>query len=122
MKQVQKVVAINSIRLDDFCLDKNIDHIDILKIDVGAYYAGFIGDSAWTFAIGKVSPQAQKLMSVTAESLRVGIEKAVAGGRLWDMIAPIQEHVEANGLNVVREYQGHGVGRQNADSLPEQPL
>lgn len=85
---------------------------DLLKIDVGADYAGYIGDSAWTFAIGTVSPRAQELMRVTQESLRVGIEKAVAGGRLWDMIAPIQEYVESHGFNVVREYQGHGVGRE----------
>ncbi|MCC7165155.1 MAG: type I methionyl aminopeptidase [Anaerolineae bacterium] len=84
---------------------------DLLKIDVGADYAGYIGDSAWTFAIGNVGPKAQDLMRVTEESLRVGIEKAVAGGRLWDMIAPIQMCVETHGFNVVREYQGHGVGR-----------
>jgi methionyl aminopeptidase len=84
---------------------------DVLKIDVGANYAGFIGDSAWTFAIGKVSEQAQKLMQVTDESLLVGINKAQAGGRLWDMIGAIQQVVEQNGMNVIREYQGHGVGR-----------
>lgn len=84
---------------------------DLLKIDVGASYAGYIGDSAWTFAIGKVSAQAQELMRVTEQSLAAGIEQAQAGGRLWDLISAIQSHVESHGMNVVREYQGHGVGR-----------
>lgn len=84
---------------------------DLLKIDVGANYAGYIGDSAWTFAIGDVSETARKLMRVTEESLMVGIGKAQNGLRLWDMIGPIQQVVEDNGLNVIREYQGHGVGR-----------
>ncbi len=84
---------------------------DILKIDVGANYAGYIGDSAWTFAIGNVSAEAQKLMLVTQESLKMGIGRVQAGGRLWELISTIQEYVEDNGLNVIREYQGHGVGR-----------
>ncbi len=84
---------------------------DLLKIDVGANYAGYIGDSAWTFAIGEVSEQAKKLMRTTDESLAVGISKAQAGARLWDLMGAIQEVVEASGMNVVREYQGHGVGR-----------
>jgi methionyl aminopeptidase len=85
---------------------------DLLKIDVGANYAGYIGDSAWTFAIGNVSDKARALMQVTSDSLTVGIEKAQNGARLWDMIAAIQQAVEANEMNVVREYQGHGVGRE----------
>lgn len=84
---------------------------DVLKIDVGANYAGYIGDSAWTFAIGKVSPQAQDLMRVTEASLTAGLEHVRSGKRLWELISAIQEHVERNGMNVVREYQGHGVGR-----------
>jgi methionyl aminopeptidase len=84
---------------------------DLLKIDVGADYGGFIGDSAWTFAIGNVSAQAQELMRVTEQSLIAGIARAQAGGRLWDLIGSIQQLVEGSGMNVVREYQGHGVGR-----------
>lgn len=85
---------------------------DILKLDVGARYGGYIGDSAWTFAIGEVSELAQRLMSVTDEALARGLAQAHEGNRLWDLIRPIQEHVEANGFNVIREYQGHGVGRE----------
>lgn len=85
---------------------------DLLKIDVGATYAGYIGDSAWTFAIGKVSAKAQDLQRVTEQALNRGIEQSAAGARLWDMIAAIQSFVEQNGMNVIREYQGHGVGRE----------
>jgi methionyl aminopeptidase len=85
---------------------------DLLKIDVGAEYGGYIGDSAWTFAIGRVSPQAQRLMHVTEAALMQGIEQAHAGNHLWDVIRAIQNQVEKNGLTVIREYQGHGVGRE----------
>lgn len=84
---------------------------DLLKIDVGANYAGYIGDSAWTFPIGNVSRQAHELMRVTQESLEAGIARVRSGNRLWDLIGAIQTLVETNGMNVVREYQGHGVGR-----------
>lgn len=90
---------------------------DILKLDVGADYAGYIGDSAWTFPIGKVSAQAKELLQVTEGSLAVGLEKVQSGARLWDLISTIQEFVERNHMNVVREYQGHGVGRE----LHEEP-
>lgn len=84
---------------------------DLLKIDVGAIYGGYIGDSAWTFPIGQVNAQAQDLMRVTREALAVGLEQVQSGKRLWDLIVAIQQVVERNGMNVVREYQGHGVGR-----------
>lgn len=84
---------------------------DLLKIDVGATFGGYIGDSAWTFPIGRVSDQAQQLMRVTERSLEKGIAQACAGKHLWDVIRAIQSEVEANGFSVIREYQGHGVGR-----------
>lgn len=85
---------------------------DLLKVDVGANYGGYIGDSAWTFAIGRVSEQARRLMEVTETALQKGIERAQAGNYLWDLIRAIQTHVESNGFTVVREYQGHGIGRE----------
>ncbi len=85
---------------------------DLLKLDVGARYGGYIGDSAWTFAIGEVSEQARRLMTVSEQALHKGLERVQAGNRLWDVIRAIQTHVESNGFNVVREYQGHGVGRE----------
>lgn len=85
---------------------------DLLKIDVGANFGGYIGDSAWTFPIGQVSEKAQRLMHVTQHSLEKGIDQAHSGKHLWDIIRAIQSEVEANGFSVIREYQGHGVGRE----------
>ncbi len=85
---------------------------DLLKIDVGAEFGGYIGDSAWTFAVGKVSPEAQRLMRTTESALLKGIAEAHSGKHLWDVIRAIQEEVEKNGFTVIREYQGHGVGRE----------
>jgi methionyl aminopeptidase len=84
---------------------------DLLKIDVGAEYGGFIADSAWTFAIGKVDPPAQRLMQVTESALMKGLAEAHSGKHLWDVIRAVQTEVESNSLTVIREYQGHGVGR-----------
>ncbi len=84
---------------------------DIVKIDVGAYYDGFHGDSANTFAVGNVSDEAKKLMEVTKESFFRGIEAAgKEGARLGDIGYAIQSYVEANGFSVVKKYVGHGVG------------
>lgn len=85
---------------------------DLLKIDVGAIYGGYIGDSAWTFAIGNVNETAKRLMRVTEESLMQGIAQVHSGKRLWDMIGAIQQTIESSGFTVIREYQGHGVGRE----------
>jgi len=84
---------------------------DIVGVDVGVIYKGFVGDAAMTYAVGNVSPQAMKLLTVTRESLYKGIEKAVAGNRLFDISEAIQTHVEANGFSVVRDFVGHGIGR-----------
>jgi len=85
---------------------------DIISIDVGVRYRGFIGDSAWTYAVGEISPEAQALMRVTEESLYQGIAQAQPGRRIVDISRAVQRHVEAHGFHVVREYTGHGVGRQ----------
>jgi methionyl aminopeptidase len=85
---------------------------DIISVDVGVYKNGFHGDSAYTFAIGDVAPEAIKLMAVTRESLYKGIEKAVAGNRVGDIANAIQEYTEKkHGYGVVRELVGHGLGR-----------
>ena len=83
---------------------------DIVKIDVGAYKDGFHGDSANTFAVGKISDEKRRLIEVTKRSFELGAEKAIAGGRLGDVGHAVQEYVEANGFSVVRKYVGHGVG------------
>lgn len=85
---------------------------DIISIDIGVTHRGFIGDSAWTYAVGAISEPTQRLLRVTEESLFKGIEQAVVGNRIADISRAVQQHVEANHFHIVREYTGHGVGRQ----------
>ena len=85
---------------------------DIVSIDVGAFYEGFHGDNAWTFPCGEVSKEAQALMDVTRESLFEGINAARPGNRLGDIGSAVQRYVEARGYSVVRDYVGHGIGRE----------
>lgn len=85
---------------------------DIVSIDVGATFNGYVGDNAATFAAGDISPEAQRLCDTTRESLYEGIKMAVAGGRLGDVGSTIQRYCEERGFSVVREFTGHGVGKQ----------
>lgn len=93
---------------------------DIVSIDVGAYIDGFHGDTAYTFAVGKISEEAQQLLKVTEESLYKGIEQAIVGNRIGDIGHAVQEYCEAYGYGVVRKFIGHGLGRQLHES-PEVP-
>ena len=93
---------------------------DIVSVDVGAYIGGFHGDCAATFPCGKISEEAQRLIDVTRESFFRGIMQAKEGKRVYDISAAIQQYVEANGFTVVREFVGHGIGRQLHES-PEVP-
>ncbi len=97
-----------------------IEEGDIVKVDVGAYYKGFHGDSANTFPVGKVSCEAMKLIEVTKESFWQGIAEAKPGNRIGDIGFAIQSYVEANGFSVVRRYVGHGVGEDLHES-PDVP-
>lgn len=90
---------------------------DIVSIDLGAKIGGYNGDNAATFAVGQISPEAQRLCDTTRESLYKGIEAAVPGGRIGDIGSAVQEYCESRGYGVVREYTGHGVGT----SLHEDP-
>ena len=85
---------------------------DIISIDIGAYYKGYHGDSANTFAVGAISETAQKLLEVTEASLYEGIKMAQSGNRLSDISHSIQVFVEAKGMSIVRDYVGHGIGRE----------
>ncbi len=96
---------------------RRIQYGDLVKLDVGVRYNGFVGDVAMTIAVGGCSPLAQKLMDVTADSLYLGIKNARVGKKVSDISRAIQDHVEANGFSVVREFVGHGVGR----SVHEEP-
>lgn len=85
---------------------------DIVSVDVGAIVDGYYGDNAATFEVGQVSAQAARLVGVTRDSLSAGIDACKAGGRLFDVGAMVQQVAEAAGFAVVREYVGHGIGRQ----------
>ncbi len=85
---------------------------DIVSIDCGTIYKGFVGDSAFTMGIGEISPEAQRLLAVTERALYVGIEHLRPGNRVGDVSAAIQRYVERHGFHVTREYTGHGVGRE----------
>ncbi len=92
--------------------DRVLHEGDIISIDVGSRYRGFIGDSAWTYAVGEVNAAATQLMNVTEASLYEGIKQAVVGNRVVEIGRSVQRYVEAHEFHVVREYTGHGVGRQ----------
>ncbi len=85
---------------------------DIVKIDVGAFIGGYHGDSANTFAVGKISDVAQKLIEVTKKSFELGVAAITENGRLGDIGAAIDGHVVANGFSTVKKYVGHGIGRE----------
>ena len=93
---------------------------DIVSIDMGVVFEGFVGDAARTYPVGQVSDEARRLMRVTEESLYVGIEKARAGNDVYDIGAAVQDYVEAAGFNVVRRFVGHGVGAKMHEK-PEVP-
>jgi len=91
---------------------KTLREGDIIAVDIGATYHGFIGDSAWTYPVGAIDETSQRLLDVTEKSLYLGIEQAVAGNRLGDIGHAIEQFVTGQGYGMVREYGGHGVGRQ----------
>jgi methionyl aminopeptidase len=97
--------------------DRQLRFGDIVSVDCGVVYKGFIGDTATTLAVGGCGVAAQRLMDVTQQSLQKGIAQAVAGNRVTDISRAVQNFVESNGFNVVREFVGHGVGR----SVHEEP-
>lgn len=85
---------------------------DIVSVDVGAIYKGFTSDAARTYAVGEISPEARKLIDITRECFFAGMEFAKPGCRLSDISHAIQEKAESNGFGVVRDFVGHGVGRE----------
>ena len=93
---------------------------DIISVDTCATKDGFVGDSAYTFAVGEISAEVAKLLEVTKQSLFLGIEKAIHGNRMGDISNAVQQHCEHHGYSVVREMVGHGIGRSMHES-PEVP-
>jgi methionyl aminopeptidase len=90
---------------------------DLLKVDTGAYFEGYHGDSCVTICVGEASPEAQTLSRVARESLMAGLGQIKAGNTLLDIAGAVEDHVRANGFSVVEDYTGHGVGR----NLHEEP-
>lgn len=89
---------------------------DIISVDVGVYLNGFHADAARTFPVGNISQTAKHLIDVTTQSFYEGIKNAVKGKRIVDISSAVQKHVEQNGFSVVREYVGHGIGKEMHES------
>lgn len=92
-------------------LKRRLKEGDIVSIDCGTIFEGFVADSAFTAGVGEISPEAANLLRVTEEALYAGVAQMRKGRRTGDVSAAIQNHVESRGLHVTREYTGHGVGR-----------
>lgn len=99
---------------------RRLEEGDIIAVDIGAIVDGYYGDSAWTYGVGSLEPQVQRLLAVTEESLYAGLAQARAGQPLGLVGAAVQEVVEAAGFSVVRDFVGHGIGR-NLHEPPQIP-
>ena len=113
-------VSVNDVVVHGFPSSYVLKEGDVVSVDCGTIYKGFYGDSAYTFPVGEVDAQTQKLLEVTKASLYKGIEKAVAGNRIGDIGYAIQSYCESFGFSVVREMVGHGIGK-NMHESPEVP-
>ena len=114
-------ISINEEVVHGIPTDDEFQEGDLISVDIGTVLNSFVGDSAYTFALGEVEDDIKRLMRVTKESLYKGIEKATVGNRIGDISWAIQEHTEKlNGFGVVRELTGHGVGKKIHEE-PEVP-
>lgn len=96
--------------------DRRLVEGDIISVDIGAYYKGYHGDSAWTYGVGQISQAAQELLQVTEGSLFAGIAQALVGNRLSDISHAVQMYAEPKGYGIVKDYVGHGIGRDMHES------
>lgn len=110
-------ISVNEVVVHGIASERRLEFGDIVSLDVGVVYRGFIGDNARTVSVGGCSPDRQRLMDVTEEALRRGVAVARPGNRVVDISRAVQEFVEGAGYSVVREFVGHGVGR----SMHEEP-
>ncbi len=104
-------LSVNDAVVHGLASERELQFGDIVSVDVGVTFKGFIGDTARTVAVGGCSLAAQRLMDVTERSLYLGIAQARSGNRVVDISVAVQRYVEENGYGVVREFVGHGVGR-----------
>ena len=105
-------ISVNEKLVHGIPSDRKFKNGDVVSIDLGATYKGFVGDTAVTVGVGEITPEAQRLIDVTRESLARGIKAARAGVRLGVVSNTIGEYIESEGFGVVREDVGHGVGRE----------
>ena len=112
--------SVNEEIVHGFPSERVLKEGDIVSFDMGVVYKGFYGDSARTFPVGTISSQAEELLTVTKESLMLGIDRAKEGNHLYDISRAVQEHAEGAGYSVVRRFVGHGIGR-NLHEKPEVP-
>jgi methionyl aminopeptidase len=110
-------ISVNEQVVHGLASDRRVEFGDVISLDVGVIYNGFIGDNARTVAVGGCDLRAQRLMDVSERSLYEGIAQARAGNRVVEISRAIQKYVESHGFSVVREFVGHGVGR----SMHEEP-
>ena len=104
--------SVNDVVVHGFPSDYILKEGDIFTADIGTYYKGYNGDSAYTFPVGEVDAETRKLLDVTKASLYKGIEAAVAGARVGDIGYAVQTYAESFGFSVVRELEGHGLGKE----------
>lgn len=105
-------VSLNSVVVHGIPSSYQLQEGDIVSVDCGTRYKGFYGDSAYTFAVGGISPEAETLLRVTKESLFQGIAQVVEGNRMGDVSFAIQSYIESFGFSAVREMVGHSIGRK----------
>jgi methionyl aminopeptidase len=110
-------ISVNNVVVHGIPTPTPLEEGDIVSLDMGVMIDGWHADGAWTYPVGKISPDAQRLLNVTRESLYQGIAKAKIGNRIGDIASAVQKYVERNGYSVVRDLVGHGIGR----SLHEEP-
>lgn len=103
--------SINEVIIHGIPGERRLAEGDIIGIDVGAVKDEFYGDTAVTYAVGNISPQARALMDTTAQALQIAISQAIPGNRLYDISAAVQDFAEKAGFSVVRDFVGHGIGR-----------
>lgn len=112
--------SVNDVICHGFPKHEELKDGDIVTIDMVVNLNGWLADSAWSYGVGTISEQAEKLLATTKESLFKGIEQAVAGNRIGDVAHAIQVYAESNGYSVVRDFIGHGIGSEMHEA-PEVP-
>lgn len=110
-------ISVNKVVVHGIPTNVPLEEGDIVSLDMGVLLDGWHADGAWTYAVGRIEKEAQRLLNVTEESLYQGIAKARVGNRIGDIASAVQKYVEKNGYSVVRDLVGHGIGRK----LHEEP-